>query len=105
MIGLGLFRIGLELLGGDDFLALGVIVLAPYLFEVSATAYLGDYGRTEASVEVEYEMLWTNRLILQPLLEVNVFGQADERRGVGSGLGTAEAGLRVRGCPSPGRSP
>lgn len=80
----------------QDFLALGAIGLAPYMFEVSATAYLGESGRTEASVEVEYEMLLTNRLILQPLLEVNFFGQTDERRGVGSGLGTAEAGLRLR---------
>lgn len=80
----------------QDFLALGVIGLAPYMFEVSATAYLGESGRTEASVEVEYEMLLTNRLILQPLLEVRFFGQTDERRGVGSGLGMAEAGLRVR---------
>ena len=80
----------------QDFLALGVIGLAPYMFEVEATAYLGESGRTEASVEVEYEMLLTNRLILQPLLEVNVFGQTDESRGFGTGLGTAEAGLRLR---------
>ena len=38
----------------------------------------------------------TNRLILQPLIEVNVYGKNDARRGIGSGLSTAEAGVRLR---------
>jgi len=38
----------------------------------------------------------TNRLILQPLVELNFYGQNDERRGLGSGLSTAEASLRLR---------
>ena len=82
--------------GSQDFLALGVIGLAPYMFEVEATAYLGGSGRTEARVEVEYELLLTNRLILQPLVEASVFGYSDERRGIGSGLGVVETGLRLR---------
>lgn len=80
----------------QDFLALGVMGLAPYMFEVEATAYLGQSGRSELQVEAEYEMLLTNRLILQPLVEVNVFGKSDPGRGIGSGLGTVEAGLRLR---------
>ncbi|MDQ3510907.1 MAG: copper resistance protein B, partial [Pseudomonadota bacterium] len=80
----------------QDFLALGVMGLAPYMFEVEATAYLGQSGRSELRVETEYEMLLTNRLILQPLVEVNVFGKSDPGRGTGSGLGTVEAGLRLR---------
>ena len=80
----------------QDFLAIGVMGLSPYKFEVSATAYIGQSGQAEARFEVEYEALLGNRLILQPLLEINVFGKDDARRGVGSGLGTAEAGLRLR---------
>lgn len=76
--------------------AFGVQGLAPYKFEVQATAYLGDGGRTAARVEVEYETLLTNRLILQPLLEANLYGRDDPRRGIGSGLSTLEAGLRLR---------
>lgn len=76
--------------------AFGVQGLAPYKFEVQATAYLGEGGRTAARVEVEYETLLTNRLILQPLLEANLYGRADPRRGIGAGLGTVEAGLRLR---------
>lgn len=80
----------------QDFLAIGVIGLAPYKFEVGTTAYLGESGQTAARIEVEYETLVTNRLILQPLLEAEFHGKDDEARGVGSGLGTAEFGLRLR---------
>ena len=80
----------------QDFAAIGVMGLAPYKFEVAATAYIGQSGQTAARVEVEYETLLTNRLVLQPLLELNFYGKDDARRGIGSGLGTVEAGLRLR---------
>lgn len=82
--------------GSQDFAAIGVMGLAPYMFEVQATGYIGQSGQTAARVEVEYEMLLTNRLILQPMVEVDFYGRNDERRGIGSGLSTAEAGLRLR---------
>jgi copper resistance protein B len=80
----------------QDFAAIGLTGLAPYKFEVDATAYIGQSGQTAARVEVEYETLLTNRLILQPRVELNLFGQDDARRGIGSGLGTIEAGVRLR---------
>lgn len=76
--------------------AIGVQGLAPYWFEVEATAYVGAAGRTHARFEVEYELLVTNRLIVQPLAEVEVFGRADPERGIGSGFSTSDLGLRVR---------
>jgi copper resistance protein B len=76
--------------------ALGIQGLAPYFFELQATAYVGASGRTQARLEAEYEMLITNRLILHPRGEVNLFGKSDPQRGIGSGLSTAEAGLRLR---------
>ena len=82
--------------GSRDFAAIGVMGLAPFKFEVAATAYIDQSGQTSARLEVEYETLLTNRLILQPLVEVNLYGKDDARRGIGSGLGTVEAGLRLR---------
>ncbi|WP_307774165.1 copper resistance protein B [Luteimonas salinisoli] len=76
--------------------AVGVQGLAPYRFEVQATALFGAAGRTAAAVEVEYEMLLTNRLILQPLLEIEFHGRDDRARGIGSGLSSIEGGLRLR---------
>ena len=76
--------------------AVGVQGLAPYWFEVEATAYIGESGRTHFRVETEYELLLTNRLILQPLVELEIYGKSDPERGIGAGLSSGEAGLRVR---------
>lgn len=76
--------------------ALGVQGMAPYKFEFAATAYLGESGNAAATVEIEYELLLTNRLILQPLVELSFYAKNDPLRGIGSGLSGAEAGLRLR---------
>jgi len=76
--------------------AIGVQGLAPYKFEFAATAYLGGPRRAELAVEAEYSLLLSNRLILQPSLEASLAADDDPRRGVGSGLGHVEAGLRLR---------
>lgn len=79
-----------------NWAALGVQGLAPYWFDVEATLYAGESGRTAARVELEYELLLTQRLILQPNVEVNLHGRNDPARGIGSGLSNMEAGLRLR---------
>ncbi|MBT9567197.1 MAG: copper resistance protein B [Thiobacillus sp.] len=78
------------------WLALGVQGLAPYWFEVDATAYVGDEGRTALRLGAEYELLLTQKLILQPRVELNVYGKRDAERGLGSGLAESQAGLRLR---------
>lgn len=80
----------------QTFAAIGVQGLAPQKFEVSAMAYLGERGQTAARLEAEYELLLTNRWVLQPLVEVELFGKDDPLRHVGAGLSTAEVGLRLR---------
>ncbi len=81
---------------GQTFAAIGVQGLAPQKFEVETTAYLGQRGQAALRFEAEYELLLTNRLILQPMVEVNAYGKDDRLRGIGSGLSTAEAGVRLR---------
>jgi len=63
---------------------------------VEATGYIGESGQTSLRLEAERDLLLTNRLILQPLVEANFNGKDDPRRGIGSGLSTIEAGLRLR---------
>lgn len=84
--------------GGSSrtYAALGVIGLAPYMFEVSATAYLGESGQVGIGAEAEYEMLFTNRLIGQWLVEGEAWSKDDPEVGIGSGLSTVEAGFRLR---------
>jgi copper resistance protein B len=76
--------------------AVGVMGVAPYKFEVEATAYLDDDGRLSANAEAEYELLLTNRLILQPLIEAEWHARDDRARGIGAGLSRIETGLRLR---------
>jgi copper resistance protein B len=76
--------------------AVGVQGLAPYWFEVEATAYVGEGGQTAARLEAEYELLLTNRLVLQPLVELNFHGRSNRATGTGAGLSDIEGGLRLR---------
>lgn len=77
-------------------LAVGVQGLAPYWFEVEASAYVETSGRTHVRVETEYDLLLTNRLVLQPLVEFEIYGRADPERRIDAGLSTGEFGLRLR---------
>ncbi len=79
-----------------NWLAFGVQGLAPYWFEVGATAYLGGNGRTALRLEAEYEALLTQKLILQPRAEFSLFGKDDVAREIGSGLASGVIGLRLR---------
>jgi copper resistance protein B len=76
--------------------AFGVQGLAPYWFDVQVTAYVGAGGRTQLEADVEYDLLLTNRLILQPRVGALVSGTADPERGLGAGLGSTELGVRMR---------
>ena len=76
--------------------AIGIQGLAPYKFESSATLYAGSGGQLMAKAEIEYDVLLTNRLILQPLLEATVASKDEPEYGIGRGLNKVEAGLRLR---------
>ncbi len=77
-------------------LVLGVQGLAPYWFEVDAAAFLSNEGDLTARVEAEYDQRITQRLILQPRVEFDLSAQDVPELGIGSGLSTAELGLRLR---------
>ncbi|AZV38615.1 copper resistance protein B [Komagataeibacter xylinus] len=76
--------------------ALGVQGLALYQFEFQATAYVSDRGRFASRIEGSYDFLLTNRLILQPQAEFNLYTKSDPARQVGAGLSDVDAGLRLR---------
>jgi len=70
--------------------------LAPYWFEVDASAFVSNEGEVSARFEVEYDLLITQKLILQPTAEVNLAAQSVRERGIGSGINDVELGLRLR---------
>ncbi|MGN6655111.1 MAG: copper resistance protein B [Rhodanobacter sp.] len=79
-----------------DWAAFGVQGLAPYWFEVEATAYVGPGGRTAARLRAEYELLFTQQLILQPEAEINLYGRNDPQRRLGRGISDVQFGMRLR---------
>lgn len=81
---------------GRTWAAIGLQGLAPQWFDVEATFYLGESARTAARLEVEYDLLLSDRLIVQPLMEANVMGKGDPERQIGAGLSTLEFGARLR---------
>jgi len=80
----------------QSWLAIGVQGLAPYWFEVDVTAYVGEQGKTALRLGSEYELLLTQKLILQPRVEASVYGQSDAAKELGSGLSNFVTGVRLR---------
>lgn len=78
------------------WVAIGMQGLAPQWFEIEGALYVGDGGRTAARFQAKYAWLFTQRLILEPELETNLYGKSDPERGVGSGVADLEFGLRLR---------
>lgn len=76
--------------------AVGVQGIAPYWFDVKASAYIGPTGRTALWAQVEYDMRITQRLILTPEIEANVYGRADPARRIDGGLSDITTSLRLR---------
>lgn len=76
--------------------AFGLQGLALYNFETQATFFVGENGQNALRVEGEYDILLTNKLILQPTAEVNFYTRNDPERSVGAGLANTEAGVRLR---------
>ena len=73
-----------------------LVGLAPGWFEVDANLRLSDVGGVSANLEAEYELLLTQRLVLQPRFETAVSSERASAFGVGEGLNSVALGLRLR---------
>lgn len=81
---------------GRTHAVLGFQGMAPYRFEVDGAAFLSDEGDLTASFEAEYELLLTQRLILQPRVSLGWSAQKSRDLEVGAGLTNGSVGLRLR---------
>ncbi len=89
-------RVDLDQAATRTWGAFGIQGLSLYFFDLEATAYVSDRGRFAARLKASYDLLITNRLILQPEAEINFYSKSDEGRGVGSGPSDIDTGLRLR---------
>ncbi|MEL7196752.1 MAG: copper resistance protein B [Pseudomonadota bacterium] len=74
----------------------GIQGLVPYQFEVDAAAFLSTKGDLTATIEGEVDQRITQRLILQPRGEISLSAQDIPELGIGAGIDTIEAGIRLR---------
>jgi copper resistance protein B len=75
--------------------AIGIQGLAPYFFNFAPTLYVRDGGRVAGRISGSYDLYLTQRLILQPQVELNFYSQADRGRGIGTGLSDLDSGVRL----------
>jgi uncharacterized protein involved in copper resistance len=75
--------------------AIGVQGLAPYFFNFAPTFYVRDGGRVAGRIQGSYDLYLSQRLILQPQVEMNFYSQADPARGIGSGFSGLDSGVRL----------
>lgn len=76
--------------------AAGFQGLAPYWFEVESTLFVSQGGDISARLKASYDLLFTQRVILQPELELNLAVQDVPEFGVRSGLSGGQAAARLR---------
>ncbi len=81
---------------GRAFAVVGLQGVAPYQIELETALFLSHEGDLSARLSAESQFLLSQRLILQPEVEVNAALQTVEAFGVGSGLTDLTLGLRLR---------
>lgn len=77
-------------------LSVGVEGLAPYMFDITAAAFISTQGEVTARVGAEIDQRLTQRLILQPRVEANLSAQDVPEIGLGAGFTALQAGVRLR---------
>jgi copper resistance protein B len=70
--------------------------LAPGTFEVDTSLYVSGQADVTAQIEAEYDLRLTQRLVLQPRVELSFSAQDVPERDLGAGLTEAHLDLRLR---------
>jgi copper resistance protein B len=78
------------------YAVIGVEGLAPGFIEIDADAYISQKGEVSASITAFHDLLITNRLILQPRIDVKLQAQPVADLELGAGITDFELGARLR---------
>jgi copper resistance protein B len=78
------------------YAVMGVQGLAPYRFDIEPALFVSNKGKVSGRLTVTYDVLLSQRLVLQPRLETNIALHKDEAMSVGTGVNDLEVGLRLR---------
>jgi copper resistance protein B len=78
------------------FAVVGLHGLARYFVETDLAAFVSHKGEVSFRAKGEIDLRLTQRLVLQPMAEVNLAVQSVAERDIGSGFNDVEFGLRLR---------
>lgn len=76
--------------------ALGINGIAPYWLNLDATLYVRDQSQTELILIGEYDWRITQRLVLQPRVEMSLYSKKDPSNDIGEGLSQIQSSVRLR---------
>ena len=81
---------------GRTFAVIGLQGLARYRFDLEPALFISQDGDVSARLTATYDMLLTQRLILQPRLDFDAALQSVKKFGVGEEVNSIGLGLRLR---------
>jgi len=81
---------------GRTRLAVELVGLAPYWFETELSFYLTHKGEPYGKLKAEYDLLLTQRLVLQPEVEVLASAKTIEPLEIGKGISNVGLSIRLR---------
>jgi copper resistance protein B len=76
--------------------AAGVEGLAPYFFDFEPTFYVRDGGHIAGRINGSWDLFITQRWVVQPQAELNLYSKDDPARQTGSGFSDIDTGVRIR---------
>ena len=79
----------------QDWIGLGFMGVAPYMFEVDTNLFINEDSLVNLRLDAEYEYMFTQKVVLIPNVEFSLYSDDDIPRGIKSGLSLAELGLRL----------
>jgi copper resistance protein B len=79
-----------------NWAVIGFNGVSPYWFEIDSALFIEEDGQANLRFKAEYEIMFTQKWVLSPEIEVDWFSEDDAELGIGSGLARLEAGLRLR---------
>lgn len=78
------------------YATVGIQTIVPYWFGFEGALFLSNKGELLGRLGGTYDLMLTQRLVLQPRVELNFAAQDSPDINLGSGLSNAELGLRLR---------
>ena len=74
----------------------GLHGMAPYFFETDAYLYIGQDRQVSLNLETERDLLLTQKLIIQPYLDMNIVLSDDSNYAKKNGLNSVQVGVETR---------